>query len=173
MCYVYFFFFFKQKTAYEIYQCDWSSDVCSSDLFEVKSFIKKLSEKGTTIFFSSHILSDVQDIADRIAILKKGHILKIGSIDELKSELFSANTIEIQFFSNFENLSVLKTLSGITRVEQHSAKSIFIHINDEFDVDEIYYQILKYLVQQKAHIRIFKQVELNLDELYLKYIGSN
>ena len=26
-----FFFFFKQKTAYEIYQCDWSSDVCSSD----------------------------------------------------------------------------------------------------------------------------------------------
>ena len=28
------FFFFKQKTAYEIYQCDWSSDVCSSDLNE-------------------------------------------------------------------------------------------------------------------------------------------
>ena len=29
------FFFFKQKTAYEIYQCDWSSDVCSSDLMVV------------------------------------------------------------------------------------------------------------------------------------------
>ena len=29
---VYFFFFFKQKTAYEILTCDWSSDVCSSDL---------------------------------------------------------------------------------------------------------------------------------------------
>ena len=28
-----FFFFFKQKTAYEIVDCDWSSDVCSSDLF--------------------------------------------------------------------------------------------------------------------------------------------
>ena len=28
-----FFFFFKQKTAYEILVCDWSSDVCSSDLF--------------------------------------------------------------------------------------------------------------------------------------------
>src|ERR1051326_9181833 len=27
-------FFFKQKTAYEIKECDWSSDVCSSDLFE-------------------------------------------------------------------------------------------------------------------------------------------
>ena len=31
-----YFFFFKQKTAYEIYQCDWSSDVCSSDLNGVK-----------------------------------------------------------------------------------------------------------------------------------------
>src|ERR1044072_7804113 len=30
------FFFFKQKTAYEIYQCDWSSDVCSSDLMDPK-----------------------------------------------------------------------------------------------------------------------------------------
>ena len=29
------FFFFKQKTAYEIYQCDWSSDVCSSDLLNL------------------------------------------------------------------------------------------------------------------------------------------
>ena len=29
---VFFFFFFKQKTAYEIRNCDWSSDVCSSDL---------------------------------------------------------------------------------------------------------------------------------------------
>ena len=28
----FFFFFFKQKTAYEILTCDWSSDVCSSDL---------------------------------------------------------------------------------------------------------------------------------------------
>ena len=32
MCFLLLFFFFKQKTAYEIYQCDWSSDVCSSDL---------------------------------------------------------------------------------------------------------------------------------------------
>ena len=32
-------FFFKQKTAYEIYQCDWSSDVCSSDLGIIRRMI--------------------------------------------------------------------------------------------------------------------------------------
>ena len=35
-CFV-FFFFFKQKTAYEIKECDWSSDVCSSDLVRFPS----------------------------------------------------------------------------------------------------------------------------------------
>ena len=32
----FYFFFFKQKTAYEILTCDWSSDVCSSDLYDDK-----------------------------------------------------------------------------------------------------------------------------------------
>ena len=38
------FFFFKQKTAYEILTCDWSSDVCSSDLASIKVFKKKLKD---------------------------------------------------------------------------------------------------------------------------------
>ena len=40
---MFFFFFFKQKTAYEIRNCDWSSDVCSSDLEEMD--IIRLQEK--------------------------------------------------------------------------------------------------------------------------------
>ena len=36
--YEFFFFFFKQKTAYEILTCDWSSDVCSSDLDVADSY---------------------------------------------------------------------------------------------------------------------------------------
>ncbi len=41
-----FFFFFKQKTAYEIYQCDWSSDVCSSDLalLMFESFLRQVHD---------------------------------------------------------------------------------------------------------------------------------
>ena len=36
------FFFFKQKTAYEIKECDWSSDVCSSDLPRIAAFTSLL-----------------------------------------------------------------------------------------------------------------------------------
>ena len=45
------FFFFKQKTAYEIYQCDWSSDVCSSDLRDTSALKKRSrSELGNTTY---------------------------------------------------------------------------------------------------------------------------
>ena len=44
-----FFFFFKQKTAYEIYQCDWSSDVCSSDLKKIREIFKEHILGGNVI----------------------------------------------------------------------------------------------------------------------------
>src|SRR3546814_9711214 len=40
------FFFFKQKTAYELRISDWSSDVCSSDLTPIMTFINKLDREG-------------------------------------------------------------------------------------------------------------------------------
>ena len=53
LCLLY-FFFFKQKTAYEIYQCDWSSDVCSSDLRHPSklepSWMRRLLAAYTLVF---------------------------------------------------------------------------------------------------------------------------
>ena len=56
---VMFIFFFKQKTAYEIYQCDWSSDVCSSDLDQCKNISRqqdkaRLKELGTQENIDDH-----------------------------------------------------------------------------------------------------------------------
>ncbi len=45
-----FFFFFKQKTAYEIAHGDWSSDVCSSDLFKAV-YQANSKEEGIRFFF--------------------------------------------------------------------------------------------------------------------------
>lgn len=50
---------------------------------EFKQIIMAQREKGTSVFFSSHILSDVEEICDRIAILKKGNLLCTGKLDEL------------------------------------------------------------------------------------------
>src|SRR3546814_7994113 len=47
VCYIFvFFFFFKQKTAYEMRISDWSSDVCSSDLFVIEERHARLQPPG-------------------------------------------------------------------------------------------------------------------------------
>lgn len=61
-------------------------------------FFKILEEekaKGTTILFSSHVLSEVQKVCDRIAIIKDGQILKIEQIESLRQNQF--RQIEIYF----------------------------------------------------------------------------
>jgi ABC-2 type transport system ATP-binding protein len=52
---------------------------------EVRDLMVHLQEQGKTVFFSTHILSDVETVCDRVAILNKGKLLKCGSLDELIS----------------------------------------------------------------------------------------
>lgn len=49
----------------------------------VRDLILEEKHKGKTVFFCSHVLSDVESICDRVAILIKGKIRSMGSIDEL------------------------------------------------------------------------------------------
>lgn len=51
--------------------------------FQVREIILALKAQGKTIFFNSHVLSDVEQICDRIAILARGELLCVGSLDEI------------------------------------------------------------------------------------------
>ncbi|WP_017299927.1 ABC transporter ATP-binding protein [Nodosilinea nodulosa] len=51
--------------------------------FQVREIILALKREGKTIFFNSHILSDVEIICDRVAILDQGELIAMGSLDEL------------------------------------------------------------------------------------------
>ncbi len=50
---------------------------------EIQNLLRKLRDKGMTIFLSSHLLSEVQESCDRVAILYKGELIKIGKLDDL------------------------------------------------------------------------------------------
>ncbi len=51
--------------------------------YQVREIILSLKEQGKTIFFNSHVLSDVEKICDRIAILARGKLLEVGSLDDI------------------------------------------------------------------------------------------
>ena len=53
----------------------------------VKEFLKKYVEgQGATVIFSSHILSDVEDLADSVSVLKSGRVVYTGSLKQLLEE---------------------------------------------------------------------------------------
>jgi len=56
--------------------------------------LREENRKGVTIFFSSHILTEVQRMCDRVAIIKEGRILKTESIDTLRSTTYKRIKIE-------------------------------------------------------------------------------
>ena len=51
--------------------------------YQVRQIILSLKKEGKTIFFNSHVLADVEKICDRIAILDRGELICIGSLDEI------------------------------------------------------------------------------------------
>ncbi len=53
---------------------------------EFREILLGLKRRGKAVFISSHILSEVESICDRVAILKQGRLLKIGSLQELSRE---------------------------------------------------------------------------------------
>ncbi len=61
--------------------------------YQMRNIILSLKQQGKTIFFNSHILSEVEQICDRVAILAQGQLICSGSIDEL---LGSANVYHIK-----------------------------------------------------------------------------
>ena len=138
--------------------------------YEVKKAIKKLKDEGTTIFFSSHILSDVQDIADRTAIIDKGHILKIGKTHELTTNLIQSYIYEIEFFDEFKDHTLFKTFDQIHYIEQLTSKKIKIHIKKHSNMKSLTNEIIKQLLHRNYHIQNFFRTTPNLDDVYLKYI---
>ena len=62
--------------------------------FDLKSLMKEHAKKGNTVFFSTHILEIAEKLCDRIAIINKGKIVFVGTLNELKNMHKDKNTLE-------------------------------------------------------------------------------
>ena len=52
---------------------------------EVRDLMAQLKQEGKTVFFSTHILSDAEALCDRVAIIHRGELLRVGAVSELTS----------------------------------------------------------------------------------------
>jgi ABC-2 type transport system ATP-binding protein len=85
----------------------------------VRDKIKEINKNGTTIFVSSHILSEIQEICDRVGIIHKGSIVAKDTVSELskKLNLKPKITIELDNLSD-DIVDIVKKTKGVDRVER-------------------------------------------------------
>src|SRR5687767_15394146 len=62
---------------------------------EVRDLIASLRDDGKTVFMCSHILSDIEVLCDRVAILKRGRLAQVGSLDELRHRPDNPHQMEV------------------------------------------------------------------------------
>jgi ABC-2 type transport system ATP-binding protein len=62
---------------------------------EVRDLIASLRDDGKTVFMCSHILSDIEVLCDRVAILKRGRLSQVGHLDELRQRNDGPNRLEV------------------------------------------------------------------------------
>ncbi len=136
----------------------------------VKAILKDLSERGKTVFFSSHILSDVEDIASRIGIINKGKILITGTKTELMEKLHKANRLEIKFSKNEMSKDIFNDFSDLNQVEEKNDSHYILHFQNTVDLDEITHSIIEKLIQSGSRIRSIAPVIPTLDEIYENYV---
>lgn len=101
---------------------------------EVRDLIAALREDGKTVFMCSHILSDIEVLCDRVAILKRGRLSQVGYLDELRQQKPGSNQVEmtvtgvdetgLQLHLTVENnYSITSTPAGL-RIELSDEKEL-------------------------------------------------
>lgn len=89
------------------------------------NLIREENQRGATVFFSSHILSEVQKICNRVAIIKEGSIINIQDIKSLQKDNYkrirlTADNLDAQRFS----------ISGVNNLEQQNGSLSFLYKGD-------------------------------------------
>jgi ABC-2 type transport system ATP-binding protein len=133
---------------------------------DVRDIILRLKHEGKTIFFSSHILPDVEMICDRIGILVKGRLKAVGTVQELAGAS-SVNSIELVVEDVSE--SVLAGIRELAATVMRRGNQVLIKLDDEERVNSLLDLILK----QKGRVVSLTPHKRSLEDLFLTESGMN
>jgi len=134
------------------------------DVENVSFIVNKLKNIKSTIFLTSHDMSVVEKLCDRIAILHKGNILKIGTKEGISQLIEKVININIDIKKNKNQLkSELEQQNFINKIEE-TEKGYIITIKNR-----IYYKELLNVLRKYDILKV-KELEMNLEDLFLKVI---
>ncbi len=131
---------------------------------EIRELIAGLREKGTTVFMSTHILSDIEALCDRVAILRSGRLAATGDLNELLSNTDGSKALEIsvQGVSAESIRDEIEFIAGATMNAKPNGANI--QVLDENDIDAVLNITRKY----GGRLASINPVKQSLEELFVK-----
>jgi len=135
---------------------------------EMRQLIREENERGTTVFFSSHILEQVEAICDRVAILNKGQIATVDSIEGLRDTAGTATQLSIRVDTVPDGaVEAIEVLDGVQSVSA-SGTTVIVRIEGGSKT-----AILDVLESAGAEVLDFSTAETSLEELFAQFTTAS
>ena len=123
----------------------------------VWKLLREEAGRGATVFFSSHVMSEVEAVCERVAILRKGRLVAVDPVVALKGR--SGRHVEVSFAGEAPPPEAFR-VPGITEIRREAATL-------EFDVAGEFDPLLKALAPY--HVVDLRTEQATLDEILLRY----
>lgn len=140
---------------------------------ELREFIRKLADEGLAVFVSSHLLSEIQLLCDRVAIISKGRVLAVGAVDELIARNSPYVLWELEPFAVAKGLLAdrpdiqIQNLEDVTLDDSIIAgmgPNSLITIMEQDLIPEI----VAVMVTAEIEVRAVHKINPTLEQLFLK-----
>ncbi|HNX54598.1 MAG TPA: ATP-binding cassette domain-containing protein [Prolixibacteraceae bacterium] len=135
----------------------------------LKNEILELKKKGTTIIFSTHNMSSVEEICDHIALINQSKKILDGQIDQVK-ERFKSNTFEITYKGESDNLQ--EKLGSHFEILGHDADSHLKQLKVRFLNGNSNNDLLKILMNQ-FEIVSFRETIPSMNDVFIRVVEEN
>ena len=140
---------------------------------EVRDLIKSLKGKNRLIFMSSHILSEVSDVCDEVAMINHGKLIVYDTLTHVTAKFSGGNNVvEVGLLRPMDSKIItqkIATLPNVINAEQIADKDLKISFSGGLDVQE---RLLNEIVRLNLGVISYKTASSELEDVYLKLITS-
>ena len=131
---------------------------------EVRNLIRSLAAEGITIFLSSHLLTEIEQLCDHVAVMSAGKILAQGSLSELRSHGQTRLILRVDKID--EAVDILKS-QGIGKIK-FSKENMIAPVAEDLDVAKIN----EVLVKKKIKVSEIRLEHPSLEEYFVDLTGE-
>jgi ABC-2 type transport system ATP-binding protein len=135
----------------------------------LKNEILELKEKGSTIIFSTHNMSSVEELCDHITLINKSRCILSGNLEEIRSQ-YKSGIYEVQFAGNPDDFkSALNKNFELVEIKQnHSSHTAQVKLLNKTSDNELIQQII-----QKVHIISYREVLPGMNEVFISVVKNS